>query len=97
MNSIIVIIIVIIILFLLWKLFFKEKSIEGHDSGALIQLVAKDVQDSYLTGDAWKYYPYYYPYYNPDYYPYDYATYYPNYYYYPPSLSSLYYGNPTFY
>lgn len=50
--------IILIILFLIITLFllFTKIHIEGHDSGALIQLVAKDPQDAYLVGDAWKHY-----------------------------------------
>jgi hypothetical protein len=33
---------------------------EGYSMGALTQLFAKGPQDTYLTGDAWKYIPPYY-------------------------------------
>ena len=57
-NTLVVIIIVALILYL----FNIEK--EHYGEGALIQLMAKGPQDTYLTGDAWKYIPpYYYGYY----------------------------------
>lgn len=63
------------ILLILYSMSMKEKF--ASDGGALIQLVAKDAQDSYLTGSPRNYIPYYsyyYPYY---YYPdYPYASYY---------------------
>jgi hypothetical protein len=51
-NTILIILFLIITLFLL----FTKIRIEGHDNGALIQLVAKDPQDAYLVGDSWKHY-----------------------------------------
>lgn len=63
--------VVLIILFVLSILFFIP--IVENQTGALIQLYAKGPQDSYLTGDWWKYDPWfggsygnyigYYPYY----------------------------------
>ncbi len=59
-DLVIIVLVTLILLFVL----YKETRVEHHDSGAIIQLMAKDPQDSYLTGDAWKYYPpYFYPYY----------------------------------
>lgn len=56
-NSIIILIIVIVLIMIA----FVSK--EHYNQGALIQLAAKGPQDTYLTGDAWKYIPYwYYPY-----------------------------------
>lgn len=39
---------------------YLNKMVEGFSSGALIQLVAKGPQDTYLSGDAEKYIRYYY-------------------------------------
>ena len=69
------IVLITIILFL----FAQYKKTENYSDGAYTQLVAKDVQDTYLTGDAWKYIPIYdytysYTPYNFSFYPY---TYYP--------------------
>ena len=44
----------------------KKENFGSSSGGALIQLVAKDVQDSYLIGGPRPYYPYP-PYYYPDY------------------------------
>ena len=41
------------------KAFMNDKK-EGYSMGALTQLYAKGPQDTYLTGDAWKYIPPYY-------------------------------------
>jgi len=61
MDQNIIIILFTILMFVLILMYSKRK--ENYNMGALIQLVAKDPQDSYLTGDAWKYYPPYgYPY-----------------------------------
>ena len=49
--------IVIIVMIIVLILYNAEK--EHYGEGALIQLVAKDPQDTYLTGDAFKYM--YYP------------------------------------
>ncbi len=38
-------------------IFIFGKTIEPHPSGALIQLMAKGPQDTYLTADAQKYIP----------------------------------------
>lgn len=54
-------IIAIIIAFIVFLLLYK-KNIEGYGSpsgAALLQLVAKGPQDSYLTGDTNKYWDYY--------------------------------------
>lgn len=51
-----IILFVLVILLLLYRL----STIEHHDSGAIIQLVSKDSQDSYLIGNAWEYYPFYF-------------------------------------
>lgn len=68
------IIIYIIIIVSLGLAFFYPDKVEGHN-GALVQLVAKGPQDTYLTGDAWKYYPWWF---NGAYdYPYRYAYAYP--------------------
>ena len=62
----ITVLLILTILLLLYK-----KTIEGYNMGTIIQLTAKDPQDTYLTGDASKYftypygpYPYNYPYAN---------------------------------
>lgn len=47
-----IIIIIIIVLLLL------HDNRENFGMGALTQLYAKGLQDTYLTGDAWKYFPY---------------------------------------
>ena len=70
MNLIIVAIVAILVFLFLTK---KDKTVEGISTGALIQLYAKGPQDTYLTGDAWKYSPYWFPYY----YNYGWNTYYP--------------------
>lgn len=55
MQNILLVCIIIIVLFLLT--FKKEK----YSQATITQLVAKGPQDTYLTGDAWKYlYPWYY-------------------------------------
>lgn len=38
-------------------IYLCKKTIEHYNLGALIQLHAKGPQDTYLTGDAWKYIP----------------------------------------
>lgn len=53
MITIIVIIVIILVLIVL------STRKEGYE-GALIQLMAKGPQDTYLTGDAWKYIPWWY-------------------------------------
>ena len=45
-------------------LFLSANKKEHYNLGALIQLHAKGPQDTYLTGDAWKYIPPYYYGYN---------------------------------
>lgn len=45
----------IIFAIIIFVLFNKKK--EGYSQAALIQLTAKGPQDTYLTGDAWKYIP----------------------------------------
>ena len=59
-NIIIVLLVVLLILYL-----YKTDK-EHYGEGALIQLMAKGPQDTYLTGDAWQhmYYPYFDPYYS---------------------------------
>ena len=57
MKQIIIIIFFIIALITLFDYHGNQK--EGYN-GALLQLVAKGPQDTYLTGDAWKYIPPYY-------------------------------------
>ena len=67
MNKIIIILIVICLIVLI---FGQNRLVEGNN-GAILQLVAKGPQDTYLTGDAWKHIPwwyYNYPYYNYPYY-----------------------------
>ena len=59
MNLIIVIILIVIAYLFLTN----DKQIEGIGTGALIQLYAKGPQDTYLSGDAAKYWPYWGPYY----------------------------------
>ena len=63
------------ILLILLVLYLYSSYAEPYGEGAYIQLMAKDAQDTYLTGDAWKhmYYPYYDPYYG---YVYGYPFYY---------------------
>jgi hypothetical protein len=50
-----IIILVIILLFVVPKFFRNDEKFDT--TSALTQLYANDVQDSYLTGDAWKYTP----------------------------------------
>ena len=68
-------IIIILIILAIIAILYLTRIKEHYNMGALIQLTAKDPQDSYLTGDAWKHYPRpalwyanypdtYYPYYN---------------------------------
>ena len=54
-----IIIVAVLLVIVLLILFFKNTK-EGYSPAALTQLVAKDPQDTYLTGDAWQhmYYPY---------------------------------------
>ena len=61
-NLFILLALLILLLYLIMLFPYRFK--ETNDSGALIQLAAKGPQDTYLTGDAWKYlyYPYHYPY-----------------------------------
>jgi len=56
---ILIITIIILVIFLLFVIpeFFRKDEEQFDETGALTQLYAKDVQDSYLTGDAWKYTP----------------------------------------
>lgn len=54
MITIITIIVIILIIIVL----LERK--EGYSAGALTQLMAKGPQDTYLTGDAWKYIPWWY-------------------------------------
>lgn len=67
MKLIIIIAFVVIALFLIYNKDIKET----YNFGALTQLYAKGPQDTYLTGDAWKYIPPYFyghhwrPFYNP--------------------------------
>lgn len=49
---------ILVILFVLFLFIQKRK--EHYNMGAITQLVAKGPQDTYLTGDAWKYIPPYY-------------------------------------
>ena len=59
MNSVIIVIgLVLLFVFLT----YNKK--EHYNLGTLIQLHAKGPQDTYLTGDAWKYIPPYYYGYN---------------------------------
>ena len=58
-----IVIILILLLILIVMLYGNSMSLEHNDSGALIQLMAKDEQDSYLTGSYG--YDYDYGYYNP--------------------------------
>lgn len=74
------IIFAIIILVILYLYINKDYN-EAYSQAALTQLVAKGPQDTYLTGDAWKYIPpygyygYYGNYYPNSYYPYRYGDY----------------------
>ncbi|QKF94425.1 capsid-related protein [Fadolivirus algeromassiliense] len=47
-------------LIMLYLMYSQKK--ENYNMGTYIQLMAKGPQDTYLTGDAWKYFywPYYY-------------------------------------
>lgn len=62
--------IIIIIIIVLLLLLTNDK--ENFSMGALTQLYSKGPQDTYLTGDAWKYFPYWWdnywgsPYYIPN-------------------------------
>lgn len=49
-------IIIILIILTILLIFLFSYRLEHHDSGALIQLMAKDQQDMYLTGDVYGYY-----------------------------------------
>lgn len=57
--------IVIVLLVILLIVYLYKTDKEHYNQGALIQLMAKGPQDTYLTDDAWQYmyYPYYSPYY----------------------------------
>lgn len=66
---------IILLVFLILIIIFhsRKETFGGSTGGALIQLVAKDPQDSYLIGGPrpyapWNYGYYYYPFYS--YYPY---------------------------
>ena len=55
------------IFIILLSLIHKFKITENYSQAALLQLYAKGPQDTYLTGDAWKYalfwgYPFHIPY-----------------------------------
>ena len=50
----------LIIIFILIIFNFLKYKKEDYSQGALTQLYAKGPQDTYLTGDAWKYIPYWY-------------------------------------
>ena len=54
MNNLVIAIIILVAICLL--AFMSDKK-EAIGTGALIQLQAKGPQDTYLTGDAWKYFP----------------------------------------
>lgn len=72
MNQNFSIILLVVLVFIV--LFYKRRESFGASTGgALIQLVAKDAQDSYLIGGPRPYTPYPYYYYN--YYPF--FSYYP--------------------
>ena len=48
----------LVLIFVLAIVVFTQRgSKEGYSQAALIQLYAKGPQDTYLTGDAWKYIP----------------------------------------
>jgi len=49
--------IIIVLIFITIFIIFINNDIKEHHNGALIQLVAKGPQDTYLTDDAWKYIP----------------------------------------
>jgi hypothetical protein len=72
-NQVTIGFIILLTLFVILSLVADKK--ESYNLGALNQLMAKGPQDTYLSGDAWKYInPYYYmPYYGPSYY----SPYYP--------------------
>ncbi len=57
----IAIILAILVAAIAWVMFEYDKS-ENYSQAALIQLFAKGPQDTYLTGDAWKYIPPFYYY-----------------------------------
>lgn len=58
MNTILKLVLFIIVL----GFFYNNNGLKEHYNGALIQLMAKGPQDTYLTGDAEKWMRYYYPY-----------------------------------
>ena len=51
---------IIFVIVLAIVLFTSKGQNEGYSQAALLQLYAKGPQDTYLTGDAWKYIPPYY-------------------------------------
>ena len=54
------ILLLIILILVIW-FFKKDRDVkEGISQGALTQLYAKGPMDTYLTGDAWKYIPWWY-------------------------------------
>ena len=65
-NFIIVVVVLTIFLIIISESSNTKK--EHYSMGAINQLMAKGPQDTYLTGDAWKYIPYWY-------YNYPYSTY----------------------
>ena len=80
---------IIVIVTLIFYLYKKNK--EHYNLGTLIQLHAKGPQDTYLTGDAWKYIPPWY--YNYGWAPFNNPTRFGrmNYYYYSPYGLNYYY------
>ena len=73
MDIAIWVVVAFVIIIIVAKLMEKQ---ESFSNGAILQLIAKGPQDTYLTGDAWKYIPYWYyggyPYF-------DYSPYYTSY------------------
>src|SRR3989304_3999463 len=60
MSTLIILAVIAIVSIVVFRMYIQQndkKKVEGSDVGALIQLYAKDEQDAYLTGDAWKYIP----------------------------------------
>jgi len=55
-----VIVIGIIILIIFFIMEWRRRHIEGNSPAALIQLIAKDPLDTYLSADASKYIPWWY-------------------------------------
>ena len=80
MNLVICVLIIIILIIILQYWFGNAEgfgSSSGTSPGTILQLYAKGPEDTYLTGDAWKYIPpwFSYNYDWPTYYDYNYRRY----------------------